>query len=192
MGGFTNSLKRRMCDVDFVSKYFVGDGIDIGAGNDNINSKQNIFNKIKSCRLWDLKDGDATYLKTLEDNSFDFIHSSHCLEHLENTKLALENWIRVCKKGGYLIVTVPDEDLYEQGIWPSRYNYDHKHSFTIYKSSSWCPKSVNVLNLLADLSHLAEIEKIHLIYSGWEESKKGRDQTLQGVECNIEFILKKK
>jgi hypothetical protein len=44
-------------------------------------------------------------------------------------------------------VIVPDEDLYEQGVWPSRFNPDHKWTFTIAKHTSWSPVSVNLLDL---------------------------------------------
>ncbi|MBV5346213.1 MAG: methyltransferase domain-containing protein, partial [Rhodoferax sp.] len=75
----------------------------------------------------------------------DFVHSSHCLEHMRDVREALKNWIRIVKPGGFLILTVPDEDLYEQGQWPSRFNTDHKWSFTIHKERSTMPSSINVI-----------------------------------------------
>ena len=39
---------------------------------------------------------------------------------------------------------VPDEDLYEQGQFPSTYNVDHKWTFTILKTTSWSPCSLNL------------------------------------------------
>jgi len=53
------------------------------------------------------------------DGSFDFLHSSHCLEHVREPATALRNWIRVVRKFGHIVVMVPDEDMYEQGVWPS-------------------------------------------------------------------------
>jgi hypothetical protein len=50
-----------------------------------------------------------------------------------------------------LFVIVPDEDLYEQGFWPSRFNRDHKWTFTIAKRASWSPVSVNLLELARSL-----------------------------------------
>ena len=87
-------------------------------------------------KIWDWEDGDAQYLSGVRDNSVDFIVSSHCLEHLVDPLEGLRNWIRVLKPGGHLIVTIPDEDLYEQGQWPSNNNLDHKHTFTVNKNSS--------------------------------------------------------
>jgi hypothetical protein len=50
-----------------------------------------------------------------------------------------------------LFVVVPDEDLYEQGVFPSRFNDDHKATFTIAKAKSWSHKSINVLELAQGL-----------------------------------------
>ena len=50
-----------------------------------------------------------------------------------------------------MFVIVPDEDLYEQGYWPSLFNGDHKATFTISKERSWSPVSVNVLDLARSL-----------------------------------------
>ena len=46
---------------------------------------------------------------------------------------------------------VPDEDLYEQGVFPSRFNPDHKATFTVAKRRSWSPVSINVLDLAGGL-----------------------------------------
>jgi len=63
--------------------------------------------------------------------------------------------------GGHLFLIVPDEDLYEQGIFSSRFNADHKATFTISKARSWSPVSVNVLDLARSLPN-AELVSIEL------------------------------
>ena len=50
-----------------------------------------------------------------------------------------------------MIVIVPDEDLYEQGVFPSRFNDDHKATFTLSKRQSWSPRSHNMLELANQL-----------------------------------------
>lgn len=81
---------------------------------------------------WDLMNGDAQYLKGVEDNSLDFVYSSHCLEHMIDVKIALYNWFRVLKAGGYLILYIPHRDLYEKKKeLPSRFNPHHKHMFIL-------------------------------------------------------------
>lgn len=68
---------------------------------------------MRSCKGWDLPDGNAQTMKSIEDNTFDFAHSSHCLEHMKDPHVALDNWLRILKSGGDLICLVLDEDLYE-------------------------------------------------------------------------------
>jgi hypothetical protein len=99
----------------------------------------------------------------------------------------------VVKPGGYLVVTVPDEDLYEQGLWPSTFNPDHKHTFTIYKTSSWSPVSINVLALLAGVGDRAEVIKVELHHQTFLPGLERMDQTTNPVtESCIEFVLRKR
>ena len=89
---------------------------------------------------------------------------------------------------------VPDEDLYEQGQWPSRHNSDHKMTFTISKMKSWSPDSVNVLDLLKDFTSQVQIISLGLVDHGYRYGLQGRgiDQTRTPLaECGIEFVLKK-
>jgi O-methyltransferase len=107
---------------------------------------------------------------------------------------ALNNWICIVKPGGFLIITVPDEDLYEQGQWPSRFNSDHKWSFTIHKNRSQLPRSINVIDLCAEFSHLVAVERVLLVNDFFRDALVGKgDQTLTPVaECAIELVLRKR
>lgn len=105
-------------------RYLRGDGIDIGAGDDPLKIPHG------TVLPWDKNDGDAQTVRPLADGSFDFVYSSHCLEHLHDVEEALTNWARILKPGGWLYVVVPDYVLYEKLTWPSPYNPDHKHSFS--------------------------------------------------------------
>jgi SAM-dependent methyltransferase len=150
---------------------------------------------MQSVRTWDRDDGDAQYLHGVPDAAFDFVHSSHCLEHMVDVAEALRHWIRVLKPGGYLIVTVPDEDLYEQGAWPSRFNRDHKWTFTMAKPASWSPRSVNVVDLVRQFAEALELERLVLHRDFYRPTHPGRtpDQTLTPVaECSIEWIARKR
>jgi len=49
--------------------------------------------------------------------------------------------------------------MYERGIWPSKGNADHKHTFTICKDRSWSPVSINLIDLLKQFSTTVTIEK---------------------------------
>lgn len=119
-----------------------GRGIDIGCGGDPVSS---------SCRCFDVADGDANQITKYVNEQFDFVYSSHCLEHMHDPRKAILEWWQLVRPSGYLFVTVPDEDLYEQGVFPSRFNSDHKATFTLAKASSWSPVSHNVLELAQSL-----------------------------------------
>jgi putative transposase len=60
-------------------------------------------------------------------------------------------WWSLIKKGGHLVLVVPDEDLYEQGYWPSRFKGDHKATFTLKNEKSWSPVSYNIRDLVSKL-----------------------------------------
>ena len=90
----SKALMRRLHDSRFATRYFVGHGVDIGAGPDALGQYAEQFPMMRSCRYWDINDGDAQLLKTLRDNSLDFAHSSHCLEHMHDPQEALHNWLR--------------------------------------------------------------------------------------------------
>jgi len=189
----SKSINRRLADSRFVRKYFVGEGVDIGGKPDPLAIYREFFPLIKRVRTWDMEDGDAQYMNGISDGSFDFVHSSHCLEHLHDPFQGLKNWLRVIKDDGYLVVTVPDEDLYEQGVFPSKFNLDHKWTFTMYKPTSWSDKSINVLDLVAGLGSAAAIEKLELLDSNYRYEMPRYDQTLTPVaECGIELIIRKR
>lgn len=111
------SVLRRLSDSRFATRYFRGNGLDIGGGGDSIALFKELFPLITSVFLFDTQHGDGQYLENIPDSQFDFIYSSHCLEHLHDPKVSLKNWIRVLKPGGYIVCQIPDEDLYEQGFW---------------------------------------------------------------------------
>ena len=189
MNESSKAITRRTHDIRFITKYFVGHGIDIGAGSDGLGSYSHIFPQMMSCRHWDLQDGDAQYLESIADNSYNFVHSSHCLEHMVNPHIALQNWIRILKPGGHIIVMIPDEDLYEQDIFPSTFNSDHKWTFTINKHRSWSPKSVSIFNLLKTFSNTITPLKIEKLDHLYDSTSDRLDQTLSPVvEAAIEFV----
>jgi SAM-dependent methyltransferase len=51
---------------------------------------------------------EATALHGMADASYDFVLSSHCLEHLANPLAALREWRRVTRFGGHLVLVLPD------------------------------------------------------------------------------------
>lgn len=183
----SKSMKRRGAELN--NKLFSGKGIDIGAGPDCIDKHG------YSAYNWDLKDGDAQYLSTVDKNYYDFVHSAHCLEHMIDPEIALKNWIRICKPGGHVVIIIPEEDMYEHGFWPSRFNSDHKWSFKIHRGTKKHAKSINVTDLMRIVWKDTDILSITLLEDKYDpELSKEYDQTspADGPECAIEFILRKK
>lgn len=197
----SKSIFHKIRDARYATRYLVGHGIDIGAGPDGLGLHAELFPLMRSCRSWDLPDGDAQLMQSVADDSFDFVHSSHCLEHMHDPRMALHHWVRILRPGGHLIVLVPDEDLYEQGVFPSTFNGDHKFSFTVHKKTSWSPKSISLFELIASLEHAVDVLRIELLDAtfryGLQASARAQgqrlDQTLTPTgECAIEFILRKR
>jgi len=193
MHELSKSVQRRQHDANFLTRYFVGDGIDIGAGPDPLGQYVELFPLLSSVRAWDLHDGDAELMASCTDEQFDFVHSSHCLEHMRNPAIALINWFRIVKPGGHLVVVVPDEDMYEQGVFPSSYNPDHKATFTIFKGLSWSGRSFNLIELLKELGPYADIIKLEQLTVSYRYGLPRMDQTMTPIgECAIEFIIRKR
>ncbi len=189
----SKSIPRRLADANFATRYFVGAGLDVGGKPDPLALYAELFPRVTSIRTWDLEDGDAQVLDGVAPESLDFVHSSHCLEHLRDPRAGLAAWFRAVKPGGHLVVTVPDEDLYEQGVFPSTFNRDHKHTFTIFKPTSWSPASINVVDLLAALGPEAQPLRIELLHGTYRFSLPRYDQTQTPVaECGIEFVVRKR
>ncbi len=121
--GETTKARARRLREGFFERYCVGRGLDIGYGGDLLSA---------NCVGWDLEHGDAQLLDGLEDESLDFVYSSHTLEHVADASEALRHWYRVVKPGGHLMLFVPDRDLYEKKLaLPSRWNPDHKRFFLL-------------------------------------------------------------
>ena len=83
--------------------------------------------------------------------------------------------------------------MYEQGQFPSTWNGDHKFTFTISKSSSWSPTSINILDLITTLGTESELIKLHKLDESFRYTLPRFDQTLTPIgECGIEIILRKR
>jgi SAM-dependent methyltransferase len=193
MNETSKALIRRLHDIRYVNTYFTGAGIDIGAGGDGLTKYRQQFPFITEIKEWDRADGDAQFMEGVADNTYNFIHSSHCLEHINDPYEAFEHWIRICKPGGHIITTIPEEDLYEQGVYPSTFNGGHITTWTIMKEESWSPVSINLLEFLYQFKAQIEIKKIELLNASYIYDVTRFDQTYDHIsECAIEFIVRKR
>ena len=193
MGNETTKSNRRRKNTWLFNKVFSGKGVDIGAGPDPL--KKENFPNITEVETFDRKQGDANFITLYkEPESYDFVYSSNCLEHLKDPLNAFMRWWSLVKPDGYLILSVPDEDLYEQGRFKtkSRWSKEHKWSFTIHKKKSWSRWSINVLNMIRLLPS-CQIIKIELVDTNYDYSIPwgSKDQTLGDAETFIEVVLKK-
>lgn len=103
-----------------------GNGLDIGAGKWPLPGATPI----------DLINGqDAMHLP---EGAFDYVFSSHALEHLENPVAALEHWKSRLRKGGVLMLYLPHPDM---TYWLPQNNRKHLHA--------WRP--ADAARLVADL-----------------------------------------
>lgn len=182
---------RRLHDPAF-HRYFRGVMLDVGAGPDGMSKQMHIWDSLRSVQDWDVEDGDAQELEWIGLNAFDVVHASHLLEHVRDPLASLTRWLEVVRPGGYVVVLVPDEDMYEQGEFPSTFNPDHKHTFTTWKESSWSPVSVNVVDLVRQLPQATLVSLQRLEYT-WN-SHGGRWDRTAGIigESALEFVLRKR
>lgn len=87
-------------------------------------------------------------LRKVENGTYDFLLSSHNLEHFANPLKAIEEWKRVLKPGGVMLLVLPDR----------RYTFDHRRSVTTFQHLMDDFKAGMQED---DLSHLDEILRLH-------------------------------
>jgi SAM-dependent methyltransferase len=170
-------------------KLFRGDGIDVGSGPDKI--------PFDRCIAFDKEQGDANHLLNhFEPNRFNYLHSSQSLEHMEDPTMAMNSWIAVVKPRGHIIVTVPSWELYEGMVFPSRFNPDHKSTWSMWQKDSPAPIHIHVPEWLKIFKEEAKVLRCELVDNHYDyKIGTKRDQTLPedaGVEAFIEFVLQKK
>lgn len=115
------------CYSGFFDQYMYGNGLDIGFSGYLKDVHPILPLAIGIDTNYSGYDG-----KTLpfENESQDFLYSSHCLEHISDYKQAIQEWYRVLKIESHMILVVPHRDLYEKKLTlPSRFNEDHKRFY---------------------------------------------------------------
>jgi ubiquinone/menaquinone biosynthesis C-methylase UbiE len=91
---------------------------------------------------------EATDLQIIESNKYDFVLSSHSLEHTANPIKALKEWNRVLKNNGMLVLVLPNKEK----------TFDSKRPYTSFEHL------VNDYNQDIredDQTHIAEILELH-------------------------------
>lgn len=101
---------------------------------------------------------DAVSISKVSDHAYDFVFSSHCLEHIANPIKAVQEWLRILKPEGYLIIVVPEKS----------HCFDHQREYSSFSTLlSQYEKNVGE----DDLSTLPEILRKHdLRFDPWAGS----------------------
>ncbi len=95
--------------------------------------------------------GEATSMRTLAPNAYDFVLCSHMLEHTANPILVLNECKRILKHGAILVLALPN----------MKYTFDHRRPVTTLEHLiSDFEANVNE----EDLTHLPEILTLHDLY----------------------------
>ena len=176
--GETFKARSRRERERFFEKYCQGAGLDIGFGGDLLT---------KNCKGWDFEHGDAQSLAGVPDESFDFVYSSHTLEHLPDPVSALQNWWRIIRPGGYLLLYIPHRDLYEKKLkLPSRWNSDHKHFFLPEKDEP--PHTLGLKPLIERSINSYSLEYVKECRDGWTITD---PEIHSDGEYSIEAVIRK-
>jgi SAM-dependent methyltransferase len=91
---------------------------------------------------------EAGKLEGIADGTYDFVLSSHSLEHSANPLKCLAEWIRVLKPGGAVLLLLPN----------SRFTFDHRRPVTSFQHLLDDYRNDTAED---DLTHLAEILSLH-------------------------------
>jgi len=92
--------------------------------------------------------GEASDLRDFENNKYDFLLASHCLEHCANSLKTVEEWLRVIKPGGCLLMILPGK----------QYTFDHNRPVTSFEHLL---ADYNNKTDEKDLTHIEEIFRLH-------------------------------
>lgn len=91
---------------------------------------------------------EASNLNCINESSYDFVLSSHCIEHLANPLQGLSEWARVLKENGLLVLVLPHKN----------HTFDHKRPVT---SLEHLIQDFDNQTGEDDMTHLEEILKLH-------------------------------
>ena len=117
-GGVYPAYLKRGNAMQFIAPtalhYCQGKGLDIGGGKWNFPGAETI----------DIIHGQSA--ECLPEGTWDYIFSSHCLEHLVNPVNALERWKMRLRPGGTLFLYLPHPDM---TYWRPQHCRKHLHLF---------------------------------------------------------------
>jgi predicted SAM-dependent methyltransferase len=116
-----------------LADYCTGLGVDLGYGGSAIVRGALTFDKLQPyTKVGDDKQilkGDACDLGMFCDEALDYVYSSHLLEDFppEQTVSIVREWMRVIKKGGVLVLLLPDEPVFREHCAKTGQSYNDAH-----------------------------------------------------------------
>ncbi len=186
----TRKAYQRRLKEGFFGKYTDGKSvIDIGCGRIDTHDGLDII--CPHAIGWDKDNGDATLMNDVLDESFDTIYSSHIIEHLNDPITAIQNWFRILKSGGHLIISAPSRDHYEKKkLLPSKWNEDHKYFISFDRTEPPCTFSLLsiVETALRDIRAKYLVQKYALETTGFTIT---HPDIHSDGEISAEIIIKK-
>lgn len=124
VGGNTFAIRRTAL------KYCKGIGLDIGASYWPLTDSMPIDTESGP--------GIINKIEDVPDSSQDYVYSSHCLEHIEDWKAALDVWISKLQKEGILFLYLPHPSC---KLW-------HRTNPILYGTHKWVPDPDVILSTL--------------------------------------------
>ena len=91
---------------------------------------------------------EGNNLEAIQSGSYDFVLSSHSLEHFANPLKAVQEWLRILKPGGIMLLVLPDK----------RFTFDNKRPVTKFEHIK---QDFENDMQETDLTHLEEILNLH-------------------------------
>lgn len=129
--------------IPFAKHFCIGKGVDIGCNKIEWSYPGSIPIDITFNNGY-----DATHLP---EKDYDYVYSSHCLEHLQDWVGVLDYWTTCLRPGGILFLYLPH---YDQEYWRPWNNRKHIHVFTSEIISTYLKHKayVNVFRSERDLN----------------------------------------
>lgn len=106
--------------------------VDIGCGRKKFRGSTGVDERTNS--LADVHMDLNTFPYPLESDKYDLVMCRHVLEHMDNVPATMEEFYRIAKPGGHVIIEVP------HFTHPEAYrHWQHKHFFTLGSLDYFCP-----------------------------------------------------
>lgn len=137
---FINAKSETAKIRDIISQYINGVGLDTGCGCDKVTPKAIGIDNLDYTHV-----NIKTFVIDLHwftNESMDYVYSSHFLEHTKNPNEILLEMCRVLCNNGYLILYLPDRDLYTVP------NSDHLHMFKSSDIINMLPKNFKIEKII--------------------------------------------